>query len=82
MLTVAVKPDPLDLQLSDELRERAFWRIITRLSDDLRETEQELIAARELVSAALAQQHALVIENYRLRRSREAEAAMTGHYTR
>lgn len=67
---------------STTAREQAFWRIFQRLSAEIAELEMDLTTYRDLLQRALAQQHALTAENYRLRRSLEAEAAITGSYPR
>jgi endonuclease/exonuclease/phosphatase family metal-dependent hydrolase len=74
--TVGILPEPATT------RDAAFWRIIARLGDEIAELEADVVRYRELAQQALAQQHALTAENYRLRRSAEAEAAVTGVYPR
>lgn len=53
-------------------------RVAEQLAHDVAEAEAEAMGYRELLQLALAQQQILERENYRLRASREAEAAIRG----
>lgn len=72
----------LPIAAAQTVRETAFWRILARMGAEIAELEADVVRYRELAQLALAQQHALAAENYRLKRSAEAEAAVMGSYPR
>ncbi len=63
-------------------RDAAFWRIFHHLSEEIVALESDVVRYRELLQTSLAQNAVLADENLRLRRSREAEAAISGVYPR
>ncbi len=56
--------------------------VVEHLAAELVEMEEGYVRYRELAQLAIAQNAELVKENARLRRSAEAEAAITGVYPR
>jgi phage host-nuclease inhibitor protein Gam len=56
--------------------------VVEHLALELAEMEEEFVRYREMAQLAIAQIGELQKENQRLRRSREAEAAITGVYRR